>query len=427
MLRTRSSRQLFASLALIALLPAATLAEELGADFIAAHADAAIARVLYKGNARTRDSAIAELTGIKAGSRLADIDPDKVRQSLLLAGIFSEASLSAEIDEEGQAIVTVAVREKWTFIPIPSGSYGSGGWSAGLDLLEYNFLGMRKTLVIGGSDSNLGLSGTIAYIDPRLLGKDASLKAYAAYANSEEEAHYMDDSMYASFTSETAKGGLALAYPAEGRFSADIGFIAKYKRIDGAKAEEYGLPAEDLLLIAGVDLMYDGQLLTGYHKSGPTATLTYLHGFDLLGLAPYDSFSLQAEIKLGTFWDGLADFGAVGNYSTRASLPQGTLSGPGYRTLPQGSSYSADNAALYASFDLPFVRASWAVMTLGAFYEGGLYATGLSGEKVDLFHGPGLGYRLYLHDIALPAVGIDAAYNIPAKDSVFSVSAGVSL
>jgi outer membrane protein assembly factor BamA len=402
-------------------------AEELGPAFVAEHGGLLVSSVDYSGNERTRGSAIAELTGIVAGMRVSDIDPDAVKQSLLKSGIFSEAGLDVEI-ADGTAAVTVQVREKWTFIPIPSGYYGSGGWSAGLDLLEYNFLGLRKTLVIGGSDSNLGVSGTIAYIDPRFLRSRTSFKAFASYGNANVEAEYQDDSDYASYNETTANAGLYAEYPSEDKLRADAELTLRYTGLSTADAGRYaGLYGESLLLIPGVGVTYDGQRFSGYHESGPTANLSYTHGFSLRDMPSYDSIEASAELMLGTFLDGLADLGFAGKYGDRPFQTLGSLSGPGYRTLPQGYSYSAKNVALYSSLELPFVEAPWCVMTAGAFYEGGIYATGLAGDRTELFHGPGLSYRLYLHDIALPAVGIDAAYNVPIGIIVFSLNVGVSL
>jgi len=405
----------------------AAQAEAFDAAFVAAHSEERISRIVVAGNERTHASAILELAEISEGERLADVDCEKVKQNLLLSGIFSDVSLSAIIDKSGGVVVTIEVKDKWTLIPVPSGSYGSGGWSAGLDIVEFNLFGLRKTLVVGGSDSNLGLSGTIAYIDPRFLGADVTLQAYASYARASEEATYMNDSDFADFVTTTGSGGFALAYPSDKTLYVQPRFTVRYRGLSEGDAEKYDLRTDDLVLVPGVDAIYDDERFTTYHKSGPSASFTYLHGFGLSGGPQYDSVSGQADLKLDTFGDGLAECGFVGSYGSECFMLQSALSGVGYRTLPQGSSYAADSAALYASLDLPFVKAKWAVMTLGAFYEGGAYATGLEGQSIAFFHGPGLSYRLYLHNIALPAAGIDMAYNIPAGLPVFSVNVGVSL
>jgi len=402
-------------------------AEALTAAFIAEHGGLLVSRVACVGNARTRDETIAELTGIKAGERLSAIDPDAATQRLLKAGIFSEASLSVDLDGEG-AVVTVSVSEKWTFIPIPMVFFGSGGWSAGISLMEANFLGLRKTLAIGGSRSDLGFGGFIAYVDPRFLGARTALGAFSTYGSSKVEARYMDGSDYASFTKTTADAGLHIGYPSEAELSVDAGLALLFTGVSAADVAgnaEGLLRHETLALMPGIGLAYDARRSSGYRRTGPAAKVSYMHGFGLRGTSSSDIVEAGATEGIAAFLDGLFDFGIKGRYGAQPLQAQGALSGPGYRTLPQGGVFSNESLALYASLDLPFVEASWCVMTLGAFYEGGACATGPDEEK-EVFHGPGLGYRLYLRNIAVPAVGIDAAYNVPAGSFVFSASVGLS-
>jgi hypothetical protein len=417
---------------IVAIVLASTLAigaaaEELTPDFITRNGDVRVSRVVYAGNARTQDAAIAELTGIEAGMPLSDIDIDAAKQNVLKSGIFSEVDLTVDA-KDGGAVVTVSVKEKWTLIPVPSGYYGSGGWSAGLDLVELNFLGLRRTLVIGGSDSNLGLSGTIAYIDPRFLHTKTAFKAFSSYGRDAEEARYMDGASYAAFDMTTADAGIYAEYPSEGRLRADIELTLRYTGISAADvASNAGLYDATLVLVPGAGIAYDGQRFSEYRETGPTASATYAHGFSFRDMPSYDIVSLSAEEKFGAFLDGVADIGLEGRYGSRSFQALGPLSGSGYRTLPQGCSYSGKNLALYSALELPFVKAGWCVMTGGAFYEGGIYATGLKGDTVELFHGPGISYRLYLHDVAVPAIGIDVAYNVPVGIFVFSANVGLSL
>jgi hypothetical protein len=240
----------------------------------------------------------------------------------------------------------------------------------------------------------------------------------------------MDGEDYARFEKTTANAGLYLEYPSESRLRGDVELTLRYAGVsaaDVASNAAASLLPDCLVLIPGAGLTYDAQRFSGYHEIGPTAYAAYTHGFGLRGAPSYDIVDISAEERLGAFLDGLVDLGFEGRYGTQGFQALGSLSGSGYRTLPQGTTYSNKSLAGYASLELPFVTAPWCVMTLGAFYEGGAYATGPASETAELFHGPGLSYRLYLRNIALPAVGIDAAYNVPVGSFVFSVNVGVSL
>ena len=129
--------------------PRASFAEELSEDYIALHPDETIAKIVYTGNKKTRESAMSELAGLKEGERLGEIDVDALRQRLLKSSLFSEISLSCDLGVEG-AVVTVRVTEKWTFIPLPYAAIGTDSWSAGGMVLDFNAFGLRKTLLVGG-------------------------------------------------------------------------------------------------------------------------------------------------------------------------------------------------------------------------------------------------------------------------------------
>ncbi len=415
---------LVSAMALLALAPASP--EALTAALAAERGEVLVSRVAYEGNKRTKASALDELTGLKAGMRLSEIDPEALRLRILDSGIFSSASLSADI-LGGDAVVTVTVEEKWTLIPIPSASFGSGGWSAGLAVLDYNFLGFRKSIVASGSYSNLGPSATLAYSDPRFLGSKASLGAFVSTARESKEACYMDGASYADYVELTADGGLSFCYPSEAKLGAELDLTLRYSGVSAKAAASYGLREDCLSLIPALSVNYNGRSTVGYRKAGPVASVTYTQGIGLGGADSYELASASAQMDFGIFLGGFLEAGFAGRWGTRPFQAQGSLSGCGYRTLPQGESFSSGDIAAYANLAIPFWKPGWGAMEIGPFYEGGVYATGLYGKRIEAFHGPGLGFRLYLRDIALPAIEIFGAYNVPAANPVFGLNIGLSM
>jgi Outer membrane protein/protective antigen OMA87 len=415
----------FVALALLAICAFGLGAEDFTTDFVASHGDLVVTRVSYDGNARTRESAIVELTGIAPGAKVSDLDPEAARQALLKSGLFSEAELSAEV-EGGGVSVSVKVKEKWTFLPIPSGRFGSNGWSAGLALVEFNLLGLRKTLVATAADSNLGWSGMLAYIDPRFFGTRSSFRAFADYGYSNVVGEYMDGSTYANFLKTKADGGFSIQYPSEGKLQGELDLTARYSDVSDSDATAYGLYRNSVALQAVATINYDGQKVVGYRKAGPKASATYEHSFSIQGMPAFDLGAASAELDSKVFWDGCLELGADGRASSGAFQSLGALSGSGYRTLPYGSSYSPLSASAFAALALPLMKSGWSVMEAGPFYEAGAYATGLSASHVDFFHGPGLLFRIYLRDVDLPAVELAAAYNVPKGTLPISVNVGLS-
>jgi len=402
-------------------------AEGLTEDLAGARGDARVARVDYAGNERTKREALDELVGIRPGMRLSEIDLEEARQRILRAGIFSEARIDAEI-QGGAASMLVTVKEKWTFIPIPFGYFGDDAWSFGLNAIEYNFMGMRRTLAAKVADSDRGASGSLAYVEPRLLGSKISIKAYASGGESQEEARFMDDEPFATFGLEAWKAGLSAAFPADGRLSASLEMSMRYAGVgDEARRDNPELYGETLYLVPGAGISYDGRRRSGYREAGIEAKAAYARGLSLRDAPGYDEVAAGIELKFGAVLDSLATLGLTGRYGSRPFQAQDSLSGPGYRTLAPATSFSDKSATSYASIELPFARPAWCVLTAGPFYECGAYATGPEGKTTEVFHGPGLSARMYVSEVALPAMGIDAAYNVPAGLWFLSAYLGLSL
>jgi len=422
---TRTRPFLAALVALVTLRPIA--AEELTREFILAHPDAVVARVDYLGNERTRDRALSELTGLAPGQRLSDIDPDAIAQRVLKSGLFSEVELSCELDGE-DALVSVSIREKWSLIPVPAASVGTDEWSVGLSVLERNFLGMRYTLALSGSLSNLGPSGLVAFIDPRLGGAPVSLRAFASTDRSTVAAERMDGTEFASYVRTQAAGGLSVEYPSESRLKAEANLTLRYSGVGSDEASAYSLYEDSLDIEAGGSVTFDGQRSVDYFNAGPYCTVYYLRGFSIEGPPSFNVIGASASWQAGIPLGGYCVVGAVGEYSGEALQDRDSLSGAGFRTLDQSASFAKAAAAGYASLEIPFLRPSWCVMTLGVFYEAGAYLTGLEGaERSAFFHGPGASYRLYLKNVAIPAVGIDAAFNVPERSFQGGLYIGLSL
>jgi hypothetical protein len=423
----RSVLALSACAFLLAAVPRAAFAEELSPGFISAHSEACVVRIDYEGNSRTKRSAMAELSGFRDGMRLAEIDPDAARQRLLKSGLFSSVHLGCEVDADGAAI-KVRVVEKWSFIPVPFAAIGNESWSAGLAILDFNALGMRKTMLVGGLATNLGLEGALIYADPRFAGSDLSVSVYGSGGRNSKKAVAVDGTAYASYLEEVGVAGMRLEYPGDGALRAKLECSVHYSSVDRADAASYGLDGEALSLDPALGASYDGQRSVDYFAAGPYLKGLYKHGFPLEGHSGFDSIEASCRWGGRAFRDGYAELGASGKYGTVPLQFQTALSGKGFRLLPQSGSYSSKAVSSYASIEQPIFRPSWCVITLGAFYEAGLYETGLDASRgTFLFHGPGAGARLYLSNVALPAVGIDFGYNVPSGRFAFSAYVGLSL
>jgi hypothetical protein len=97
----------------------------------------------------------------------------------------------------------------------------------------------------------------------------------------------------------------------------------------------------------------------------------------------------------------------------------------GFRTLPFKATTADHWISAAASVDIPTLKTSWAVIMISPYFEVGQYGNDLIPPRP--FYGPGIGSRVYLRKIAIPAMGVDVAYNLYDAFWSFSITVGVQM
>ncbi len=97
----------------------------------------------------------------------------------------------------------------------------------------------------------------------------------------------------------------------------------------------------------------------------------------------------------------------------------------GFRGIPLDIINSSDYLGSHISWEQIFYHGSSFTWTVNAFGEAGIFSNKIySRKKVTSF---GLGVRMYIKKINIPALGFDAAHNPHEKAWFFSGSAGVNI
>jgi hypothetical protein len=95
----------------------------------------------------------------------------------------------------------------------------------------------------------------------------------------------------------------------------------------------------------------------------------------------------------------------------------------GSRTIPGSGLVAADRyASLSLEYQVPIVTLSPGTATGVFFGEVGRYAR--NDEAGVTYGGPGVGFRFFLNRVALPAVGVDAGYEVVSMRVAFSIAVG---
>lgn len=121
------------------------------------------------GNNRTGEDTVRSLAGIRIGETLEVNTLSSVRERLNTAGLFADVNVWWENYGEGVRI-NIAVKDKFPWAPVPTGSWSANNKSLGLLFVHGNLFGRGKQMVLGGKLATLDSGLLIAYRDPALFG-----------------------------------------------------------------------------------------------------------------------------------------------------------------------------------------------------------------------------------------------------------------
>src|SRR5215203_3473501 len=128
-----------------------------------------ITDVRVMGNQRTEESTVRSVAGVSIGDTLEMGTLDLVRERLNTTGLFSDVNVWWEQHKTGVR-VNIAVKDKFPWAPVPTGSWSANNKSFGLLFVHGNLFGRGKQLLLGGRIANVDSGAALAYRDPSLFG-----------------------------------------------------------------------------------------------------------------------------------------------------------------------------------------------------------------------------------------------------------------
>ena len=136
-----------------------------------------ITDVRVLGNQRTEESTVRSVAGISIGDTLEMDTLDMVRERLNTTGLFADVNVWWEQHKTGVR-VNIAVKDKFPWAPVPTGSWSANNKSFGLLFVHGNLFGRGKQLLIGGQHRHRRL-GRRARVPRSLVLRQLDLLAAA--------------------------------------------------------------------------------------------------------------------------------------------------------------------------------------------------------------------------------------------------------
>lgn len=386
--------------------------------------DARLGSLEIEGLKRTKEHVVRDLIGLEAGDAVSDESIAELTIRLQKSDIFANVAVrKREGTSPGFIDLVVTIDEKWTLIPIPFFSTDGSDFSGGLFLLESNLFGMNKflmTAAFGGTD---GLNGLVIYSDPSVAGSRWSASTVGSFGRSEERSELANGTLIRSYTTDYQQISLGLGYAISpvlelsGRIAYRMWQVDQYTSSFDPDPLDDGFYVEPRLTLSYDDTVPVGALLMGLTAEASGRYVSLDHGLEASGSAEWalpvlSSHRLRVLVNAG--------YGKMHPVAQRQISAQ-----DGFRTLP----YQAADADSWAStsvlYDLPVLTMNWGTVVLSHFWEAGIFDSDAS--KPQLFYGFGGGLRVYLRQVAIPAMGVDIAYNIADPSWVFSFTIGMEM
>ena len=128
-----------------------------------------ITDVRVMGNTRTEESTVRSVAGVSIGDTLETGTLDLVRERLNTTGLFSDVNVWWEQYKTGVR-VNIAVKDKFPWAPVPTGSWAANNRAFGLLFVHGNLFGRGKQLLLGGRLATVDSGAALGYRDPSFFG-----------------------------------------------------------------------------------------------------------------------------------------------------------------------------------------------------------------------------------------------------------------
>lgn len=396
--------------------------------------DVRIADIQVEGLRRTRDTVILDLLDVRPGDvilagELSGV-MEQILQDILREEIFAGVELRLEetegTGEEQEIILVVEAREKWTLIPLPFFATDGSSFQGGLILLESNLLGRNKQLITAAFARDTGFSGFVAYADPSIRGTRWTWRTSAGTGQAERKHVLPDGTVLRRYTANDTTFGLGGGYRFSRSLQAGVNGRVGFRQVEqfDLSLADPTMPDTGTRFETGVTMRYDGTERRSALRTGPLATIQGGVAFPESGATW--SIESRGEYSLGVLGRNRLRLLADGGIGTNGVADQTVLSvRDGFRTLPYQNVVAQQWAAgaLYA--DVPFLVFSWGSLVLSHYWEGGVFDA--PAHEPVLYGGPGAAFRVLLAEVAIPALGIDVAWNLVDPGVVFSFSIGMQM
>jgi len=387
--------------------------------------DTRITTISIEGLQRTRERTVLDILPVSVGDEISDTSIELIRNELIDSGIFAEVEVRVDpipgAPDESELVVILD--EKWTLVPVPFFSTNGETSSGGLILIESNLFGRNKQLIAAGTIGTDGFGGFLLFVDPSIRGSRWNVSTNVATGRDDTEALLTDGTLVRRYEFDRNALGIGIGYKVHPDVNVRAGLgLSSIRLIDYEAGLDEREPEDTVFLEPEVRIEYDGTVPLDVLRRGPEAETAFRYvteenGWELRGMARYN-FGIAGYQRLRIL--------AAGGFGDMPTLAETDISSrDGFRTVPYQATRADDWGSGAIAYDLPVLRGGWGALVLSHYWEAGSWDSDAHARQ--FFYGPGAAFRVYIRQVAIPALGIDYAYNLESSDFVFSLTVGARM
>jgi len=393
------------------------------AETAPAGSGASVDEIRVIGLKRTRRSVVDGLLERYIGQEADDALPRRITATLLDTGIFEDIEVR-EIDTEAEkTTIEVTLKEKWTILPIPMFSSDSDGMTAGIAVIDMNAFGMTDKLFTQATIMPSGWSASAAYIDAPNEGRGLKKSISMGYQKERTEQVDIEDDAFRRYDASNADFTLGFGLPlGEAPASFDFGAAFRERGVDRESDDGLDVPDAGRVVSGSAGLEYRTSSWNGAFLSETSAAAVAQYAYGIEGDSFYAlRFRAVFERPLTTGLRVVSRASAV--WAPEAPpVFESDRSAASVAILPKHFS-APSMAGGSLGFEARLAAFKFGTLSGLANYQGAVVADG-DGET-ETAHGPAAGIRLYLAKVAVPAMDLSFAYNVPT--GLYQVVFGIGM
>lgn len=383
------------------------------------------ASYIIRGNTKTQTGYIKKL--LRDCERQEQTAPDQIEQCLLNARIFSEVKAQKQNDN-----ILIELKDRWSIIPVPSLKINNDRKrSAGLFIVDGNFLGRGTLFGVGSSYSTTSSSYVIFYRDESFLYSDWTISINSGKDNADIYWRNLNLKEIDAFHERTAFTSLSLGYSFTPNFHVEGSYIRRF--VSYTPINEHPVPLEFHSNIATMEASWKQEQYKFYFVDGYSIAGAYdqeffrtdkNEGVNLLRLNTRYGKEMPHQQALQTSFN----IASLTGGDKRDALKSGRRysKGKGLRGIPDGGYFTDVIATCSIDYQFPLTFTRYGVWTLAPFTDIGRI-NGYKNVHDDLWQRAyGLGSYFFLTGIMLPGVGLIVGRNPTFNNNFLEFTVGES-